>query len=967
MLLALVGDHPAVAPYLPLSEEAVPALAGLGVTLGLVALVSMARRLTRSREIATRGRALALALRDETEAHLLADQSGRVLFVNVAGARLWPGLDPLADMATRHDTMSTLAGAETGIGPLDRLRAAADSGYAETLAVPLRPLHAPAAGEDSAPPALAEPEWWEISVRPPGCGDAGTGPDRGLRLWVATDITARRAIDEVLTREREALSDFLYFLPVGLYTADAEGRLRFVNQRMARWLNRAPEDLAGTSLSTLIDGGPPPLEDGDWRGELRFLSAGGQAFTAVVSQATYDDDGALLTRAVVLRDAVEAPAAGSPGAAEGGSWRWDRRFRWLFDGAPVGIALTDPEGRLTDCNRALETLLGQRRKDLVDQSLVALLADVDRAMVARAMDQVLSGAVTGGVRLDVTLAPTTSGRSAEAGGPDGRVTADLYLGPMGGRDSGTRDGSRTESRPGPAAVVEGVVAHLIDTTEQRSLERQFAQAQKIQAMGQLAGGVAHDFNNLLTAMIGFSDLLLQRHGAGDPSFADIMQIRQNANRAANLVRQLLAFSRRQPLQPRLLDVGAALSELSHLLRRLLGETIDLQLVHGRDVDTVRVDPGQFDQVIINLAVNARDAMPGGGTLTISTRLAALADPVERGAETMPAGTYVVIDVRDTGKGIDDSALARIFEPFFTTKHGSAVGAGTGLGLSTVYGILRQTGGFIAVESAVGRGTCFTIHLPRAVSNGAATEDAAEAGKLAAALDSSAPEAREPRPDTGAGAAAGMGMGTATAMATDPLAGGGQGTAPATSASAPAPPRAGGSGPVEEVQDLSGAETILLVEDEDAVRIFAARALRNKGYAVLEAHSGEGALDLLRDTRGLALLITDMVMPGMDGATLARLARVERPDLRVIMISGYSEDMARGDILEQPNIRFLSKPFSLKRLAETVKQVLAESEDPEPRGSGPRGAGAAGSAGGARPQEEPQEESEQRQEQQHRDP
>src|SRR6185437_16020717 len=319
----------------------------------------------------------------------------------------------------------------------------------------------------------------------------------------------------------------------------------------------------------------------------------------------------------------------------------------------------------------------------------------------------------------------------------------------------------------------GVILHFIDTTEQKSLEVQFAQSQKMQAVGQLAGGVAHDFNNLLTAMIGFCDLLLLRFRPGDPSFADIMQIKQNANRAANLVRQLLAFSRQQTLQPRVLNITDVLAELSHLLRRLIGENIELKMVHGRDLGLVKVDQGQLEQVIINLVVNARDAMRGGGTLTVRTSNITNADPTHSGHEIMPPGDYVLIEVEDTGEGIPKENLVRIFEPFFSTKE---VGSGTGLGLSTVYGIVKQTGGFVFVDSAPGRGATFTIYLPR--------HQASEA--LLA-----------PRNE--------LAEGGATA------------------------------------RDLTGAGTVLLVEDEDPVRLFSARALRNKGYRVIEAKSGEAAL------------------------------------------------------------------------------------------------------------------------------
>jgi two-component system cell cycle sensor histidine kinase/response regulator CckA len=377
----------------------------------------------------------------------------------------------------------------------------------------------------------------------------------------------------------------------------------------------------------------------------------------------------------------------------------------------------------------------------------------------------------------------------------------------------------------------------------------------MQAMGQLAGGVAHDFNNLLTAMIGFCDLLLQRHGPGDISFADIMQIKQNANRAASLVRQLLAFSRRQALQPKLFDVTDALADLSNLLRRLLGETIELTITHGRDLGLVRVDPGQFDQVIINLSVNARDAMmQGGGLLSISTRAATVERPYQRGDDIMPPGSYVAIEVADNGTGIADEHIGRIFEPFFSTKE---VGAGTGLGLSTVYGIVRQTDGYIFVDSEIDNGTRFTIYLPRF--------EQIEA--------------------------------VATAVADE--------------AESDPPAR----------RDLTGAGTVLLVEDEDAVRLFGSRALKNQGYNVIEARSAETALEALRVTPQVDVLVTDVVMPGMDGATLAKMVRRDRPGIQVILMSGYSEDVAPEKVAGEDDMFFLPKPFSLKQLASLVKEAM----------------------------------------------
>jgi two-component system cell cycle sensor histidine kinase/response regulator CckA len=400
--------------------------------------------------------------------------------------------------------------------------------------------------------------------------------------------------------------------------------------------------------------------------------------------------------------------------------------------------------------------------------------------------------------------------------------------------------------------------YFIDATEQKHLQIQFAQSQKMQAIGQLAGGVAHDFNNLLTAMIGFCDLLLQRHKPGDQSFNDIIQIKQNGNRAAGLVRQLLAFSRQQTLQPKVLSLADVLSELANLLRRLIGAEIKLEMVHGRDVGLVKVDQGQLEQVIINLVVNARDAMPHGGTVMIRTRNYKQETRVMRGQDDMPPGDYVMIEVADSGTGIPPDILQRIFEPFFSTKE---IGSGTGLGLSTVYGIVRQTGGFIGVDSTVGKGSTFMIYLP-VFDNADGT-----------VIESKPEDIREEKP-----------------------------------------------GP-----DLTGAGTLLLVEDEDAVRLFSCRALRNKGYNVLEARSGEEALEVLnKEGDKVDLIVSDVVMPQMDGPTLYKHVREKWPNIKVIFVSGYTEDRLREQFTSGEVIYFLPKPFTLKQLAGKVKDVMEET-------------------------------------------
>ncbi|HEX3535362.1 MAG TPA: response regulator [Stellaceae bacterium] len=502
------------------------------------------------------------------------------------------------------------------------------------------------------------------------------------------------------------------------------------------------------------------------------------------------------------------------------------RFQRFFADAPVGIALIDRHGRLEEANKALGELFGSAPEALIGQPLIDFMNEENQ----RDLTLKLAAAADGAIQPEPVEVRLKGARDK---------TAVVFLSRIAGSQGG--DGE--------------LMLHFIDATEQKHLEVQFAQSQKMQAVGQLAGGVAHDFNNLLTAMIGFCDLLLMRFRPGDPSFADIMQIKQNANRAANLVRQLLAFSRQQTLQPRILDITEVLQELSHLLRRLIGENIELKVVHGRDLDLVKVDQGQLEQVIINLAVNARDAMTGGGTLRIRTANVIQNAPVRRGHEVMPAGSYVLLEVADTGVGIPRQNLARIFEPFFSTKE---VGSGTGLGLSTVYGIVRQTGGFIFVDSAPGNGAIFQIFLPRHQSAEMAVVEPADANE---------------------------------------------------------PPA---------IKDLTGVGTILLVEDEDPVRIFGARALRNKGYKVLEAKSGESALELLQSaSEPIDLLITDVVMPRMDGPTLVREVREVIPDMKVIFISGYTEDAFRQRLDSDREIHFLPKPFNLKQLASKVKEVISD--------------------------------------------
>lgn len=392
-------------------------------------------------------------------------------------------------------------------------------------------------------------------------------------------------------------------------------------------------------------------------------------------------------------------------------------------------------------------------------------------------------------------------------------------------------------------------AVLNDATELKTLEGQFVQSQKMQAIGQLAGGVAHDFNNLLTAISGHCDLMLLRHDQGDVDYGDLVQINQNANRAAALVGQLLAFSRKQTLRPETLDLRDTISDLTHLLNRLVGEKVRLVLRHDPVLPPVRGDRRQLEQVIMNLVVNARDAMPEGGEIVIETEQRNLRDPLERDRAMVPAGTYVVVTVSDEGTGIAPDKLRKVFEPFFTTKR---TGEGTGLGLSTVYGIVKQTGGFIFVDSVVGQGTCFTLMFP--------THEEVR---------------KEPE----------------------------------------VVPK-----PKEQPSTEQSSGVILLVEDEAPVRAFAARALRLRGYTVLEAETAEDALNTLCDKDLVVdVFVTDVVMPGIDGPTWVKQAREMRPDVKVVFVSGYAEDVFGDSPTEIPNSVFLPKPFSLAELTETVRR------------------------------------------------
>lgn len=504
----------------------------------------------------------------------------------------------------------------------------------------------------------------------------------------------------------------------------------------------------------------------------------------------------------------------------------------FIEQSPIAMVRLNNEGYIAESNHAFSVLTQHSIK--ANQLFLGIISQTRREEIRAILEKAFTGQIPTGMQVaELTLPNNTE------------VISSLYFSPL-----------KSESEKD-----NGLLIYLIDITEQKNLELRFSHSQKMQAVGQLAGGVAHDFNNLLTAMIGFCDLLLMRHPAGDQSFADIMQIKQNANRAANLVRQLLAFSRRQTLQPKVLDLTDVLAELSNLIRRLIGENIELKMIHGRDIGYVRADQGQLEQVLINLAVNARDAMLSGGVLTIQTNVTTidgrhplprhLMAPAEEDTK-IPDGNYILVEVIDTGCGIPKAILQKIFEPFFSTK---AVGSGTGLGLSTVYGIIKQSGGYVYVASKENEGTNFSLFFPIVAAQ-----------EVTAAVEAESPE---------------------------------------KAASV----------------DLTGKGTILLVEDETPVRIFAARALRNKGYTILEADCAETAINLMEQHGNeVEVIVTDVIMPGMNGPTMIDQVTQQYPNVKVIFISGYAEDVFVNNYGAERSFNFLAKPFTLKQLASKIKDV-----------------------------------------------
>jgi two-component system cell cycle sensor histidine kinase/response regulator CckA len=684
--------------------------------------------------------------------------------------------------------------------------------------------------------------WLRMRVRPLGQAKH----EAQLTVWSIADITRERERQENVFQELQHAIDYLDHAPAGFFSVDAEGGIVYLNATLANWLDhdlaqvgagslKLTDIVAGEGAALLTTLNAAPGEVKTEVVDLDLKTRGGKPVPVrLFHKVAFGADGkAGASRTLVLNRARD-DGTDPQRAAE-------VRFMRFFQSTPMAIATVDKTGRIARSNArfasAFEDLL---KSD--ERSIFAVVAERDHPALEAAIAKAAAG--------QGDIAPVEAALIGH-----GERWASFFVSAV-----------QEEERDGEAAIV-----YALETTAQRTLETRVYQQQKMESVGQLAGGIAHDFNNVLSAIMMATDFLLNAHKPTDPSFKDIMQIKQNANRAAALVRQLLAFSRKQTLHPQVLDLRETLNDLGMLLKRLIGEKVTLQVVDGRDLWPAKVDLSQFEQVVVNLAVNARDAMPGGGKLVVRTANVAADEMTKFGYKGIPVADYVLIEVADTGTGIPPDIIDKIFEPFFSTKE---VGKGTGLGLSTVYGIVKQTGGFIYADSQPGN-TAFRIFLPRHIPG--------------------AEEMLEQIPATEAPEIAGA-VSAADSMA-----------------------RAA-------TNDLTGQGTILLVEDEEGLRALNARGLSSRGYTVLEAGNGKEAIEIFERHGDVDLVVSDVVMPEMDGPTLLKELRRRNSEVKIIFVSGYAEEAFAKNLPSnehgRPQYAFLAKPFTLRQLVAEVKKTMA---------------------------------------------
>ncbi len=819
-----------------LDNEVVLGLLGILAMVGIFFLVSSLIGLV---EVMPQSRSDELArgfLASHPDGILITDPRGRVLYANAAYGRMTG--------ATRASNVQSLEAL------LSRTRESTEALYRLTTALRegregheefrlLQPLGR-ATGNGSGA------HWYRLKARllgPPGKSQ--------LDIWQITDITSEREDQERFFRELQNAIDYLDHAPAGFFSAGRKGEIFYLNATLAEWLGIDLTKFAPRSM-TIAD-----MVAGEGMALIQSVQAApGLKRTETLDLDLRRTNGQSLP--VRLVHNVSATRDGAPGESrtivlarpkggEGDQSASAMRFTRFFNNTPMAIASVDGAGKILRINAPfLKLFAGVVSRDEMDSGV-----ELERIVHENTRQQLMQALAAAKDRQG-DIPPIDSRHP----GDENRYVR-FYVNAV---------IDESDEAPEEAAIV-----YAVETTEQKALETQMAQTQKLNAVGTLAGGIAHDFNNVLTAILLSSDHLLLQARPSDASFADLMEIKRNANRAAVLVRQLLAFSRKQTMRPAVLNLTDVVGDLRMLVDRLIsGTNVKLEVDYGRDLWPVRTDLSQFEQVLINLCVNARDAMPTGGTILIKTRNVSAEEASDFHQADLPSEDLVMVEVSDTGTGIPPAIMDKIFEPFFTTKE---VGKGTGLGLSMVYGIVKQSGGYIYPESEVGRGTSFRIFLPRHI-----------------------PEA--PAVIPGAAPAAG--------------------TAAEPAPSAPVPVTS-----VAEDMDLTGkSAVVLLVEDEEAVRRGGKRMLETRGYTVHEAGSGVEALDIMEELEGkVDIVVSDVVMPEMDGPTLLAELRKSYPDLKFIFVSGYAEDAFARNLPADAKFGFLPKPFSLKQLAVAVREML----------------------------------------------
>jgi two-component system cell cycle sensor histidine kinase/response regulator CckA len=767
------------------------------------------------------------------EGLLITDRKGRIIYANSAYGRL-AGSETSAAALSIENLLSRNREATEAVYRLTNGLIEGKSGYEEfRLARPLGPSD-----------ATGSAWWYRLVARPLDVPDEPGGP---FFVWQLSDITPERGQQEEFFRELQNAIDYLDHAPAGFFSAGRKGEIVYINATLADWLgidltrfqprSMVLRDIcADEGLMRLETIHPEPGQNRTETLDVDFRKSSGQSLPVrIVHRVSAAKDGAPgeSRTIVLLRSADDARRAEDSSAA--------MRFNRFFNNTPMAIASVDGEGRILRTNTQFMKLFSNATAREGEGGRDRLTS-----IVPESESEALMQALAAAKDHKVDIEPVDSRHPTE----DGRYFR-FYVNAV---------IDQSDEAPEEAAIV-----YAVETTQQKALEGQMAQTQKMNAVGTLAGGIAHDFNNVLTAILLSSDHLLLQARQSDSSFADLMEIKRNANRAAVLVRQLLAFSRKQTLRPAVINLTDAIGDLRMLVQRMLsGTNIKFEIEYGRDLWPVKTDLSQFEQVMVNLAVNARDAMQEGGTLLIRTRNMPAEEAGRLNFRGLPAEDFVVIDVVDSGTGIPPDIMDKIFEPFFTTKD---VGKGTGLGLSMVYGIIKQSGGYVFPESEMGKGTTFHIFLPRHIPAELTAEQVDSQAQAVAATAAAAARAEE--------------------------------------------------------QDLTGnSAVVLLVEDEEAVRRGGKRMLETRGYTVHEAGSGVEALEILEELGGqVDVVVSDVVMPEMDGPTLLREIRKLYPDLKFIFVSGFAEDAFARNLPEGSKFGFLPKPFSLKQLATTVREML----------------------------------------------